>query len=213
MKLIDLSVHEFVRDLDSPKPAPGGGSTSALAGAMGIGLSRMVGHLTIPKKKFKNLDTDIQDEIVALHEGVKNQEQRLLDLIDEDTNAFNAIMRAFKMPKETDEEKKERKKAIEDATYKATEVPLEIVRIAHDVLGRLKPLLEYGNQNAISDIGVGALMLYAGLEGAAMNVKINLSSLKDETYKQKVSEEVESHMKDGKRLSEEITSKVHEMIS
>ncbi len=213
MKLIDLSVHEFIRDLDSPKPAPGGGSASALAGAMGIGLSRMVGHLTIPKKKFKKLDADIQDEVVALHEGIKTQEQRLLDLIDEDTNAFNAIMRAFKMSKETEKEKKKRQEAIEQATYKATEVPLEIVRIAHDVLAKLEPLLEYGNQNAISDIGVGALMLYAGLEGAAMNVKINLGSLKDEEYKKKISEEVETHMKSGKRLSEGITKKVHELIS
>ncbi len=212
MKLIDLTVHEFIRDLDSPKPAPGGGSSSAVAAAVGAALSRMVGHLTIPKKKFKKLDTETQEEIIALHETIKDEVRKLLDLVDDDTLAFNEIMKAFKMPKDTEEEKVERKKAIEKATHKATEVPLRIARVAHGVLTRLRPLLEHGNQNAVSDIGVGALMLQAGLEGAVLNVKINLASLKDEDYKSKTTEEVERLLREGKEESRHLVDEVHKRI-
>ncbi len=212
MKLIDHTVHEFIRDLDSPKPAPGGGSSSAVAAAMGAALSRMVGHLTIPKKKFKKLDTETQEEIIALHEKIKDDVRKFLDLVDDDTRAFNEIMSAFKMSKETEEEKAARSKAIEKATYKATEVPLRIARIAHGVLLRLRPLLEYGNQNAISDIGVGALMLHAGLEGAILNVKINLASLKDEDFKKKTAEEVERLLREGAEESRRIVEEVHGRI-
>jgi len=212
MKLIDLSVQEFVRDLDSPKPAPGGGSVSAVAASMGIALSRMVGHLTIPKKKFKRLDESTQEKVIEAHESIKEKEKQLMDLVDEDTEAFNAIMSALKMPKDSEEEKKARSEAIEKATYKATTVPLEIAELAYDALGAIEPILKHGNKHAISDIGVGALMLYAGLEGAVLNVKINLGSLSDDAFKEKVSSKIETFLKEGKRLQEETLKAVHDKV-
>ena len=212
MKLIDWSVQEFIRDLDSPKPAPGGGSSSAVAAAMGIGLARMVGHLTIPKKKFKRLDESIQDEVVGIHERIREQEKRLLELVDEDTQAFNAIMSAFKMPKDTEKQQRERKEAIQKATYRAAEVPLEIASLAHEVLTSITPLLEHGNKHAISDIGVGALMLYSGLEGAALNVRINLASLDDASYREELEGRLSRYLEEGRSHRDSILEKVNEEI-
>lgn len=212
MKLIDYTVREFVKDLDSAKPAPGGGSASALGAAMGMALSRMVGHLTIPKKKFKALDDEVQDLFIEIHEAMKDSERRALELIDEDTEAFNAIMKAFKMPKESEEEKQARKAAIEKATYKATEVPLEIGRLAHGVLSKIAHISKYGNKHAISDVGVSALLLHAALEGAILNVRINLPGISDSGYVQRIEEEIADMETTGKRLKEDVLNIVNDKL-
>ncbi len=212
MKLVDYSVHEFIKELDSASPAPGGGSASAVASAMGMGLSRMVGHLTIPKKKFKALNDAVQDAFVDAHEEIKTFEQRMIELIDEDTTAFNNIMKAFKMPKDTDEEKVKRKKAIQDATLGATNIPLEMARISLKVLKRIDVILKHGNKHAISDVGVSALLLYSGLEGAILNVKINLPGLGDQAYAADIKAEVETMLKDGMKLKTLILKQVHQSL-
>ncbi|MFW5865409.1 MAG: cyclodeaminase/cyclohydrolase family protein, partial [Candidatus Izemoplasmataceae bacterium] len=102
MKLVDLSLREFVYHIDSAEPAPGGGSVSAVASSMGTALLRMVGHLTIPKKKFQKLDSPIQEAMIKTHDSIKSLEIKLLDLVDRDTDAFNAIMACYRMPKETE---------------------------------------------------------------------------------------------------------------
>lgn len=212
MKLIDYSVHEFVKELDSASPAPGGGSASAFATAMGMGLSRMIGHLTIPKKKFKALEDNIQSSFIRVHESFKEKQRRALELLDEDTEAFNGIMRAFKMPKDTDEDKQKRKKAIEKATYRAIDVPFEIATLSHEALKDMYILVKHGNKNAISDIGVSALLLYAGLEGALLNVKINLSGLTDDAYVKTTSETTKKLLKEGNELKNNILEDVHNAI-
>ncbi len=212
MKLIDYTVQEFIKELDSASPAPGGGSASAYATAMGMGLSRMVGHLTIPKKKFKALEEDVQASFIRVHESFKEKQRRALELLDEDTEAFKAIMRAFKMPKETEQEKKERKAAIEKATYKAIDVPFEIAQNAHEALKDMFILVKNGNKNAISDIGVSALLLYAGLEGALLNVKINLPGISDNTYVEDMSEKVQKLQEKGFELKKAVLEEVHRSI-
>jgi len=212
MKLIDYSVRDFIKELDSASPAPGGGSASAFAATMGMALARMVGHLTIPKKKFKALDDAVQDKFIDIHESMRELERRTLELIDEDTEAFNLIMKAFKMPKDTDKDKATRKDAIEKATYKATEVPLEIARISYKILQDLEHIANYGNKHAISDVGVSALLLYSGLEGALLNVKINVPSLSDEAFVARVNEEIQKLSNEGKRLKEEILKTVEQNI-
>ncbi len=212
MKLIDYTVHEFVKELDSASPAPGGGSASALASAMGMALSRMVGHLTIPKKKFKALDDSVQDTFIEVHEVLRDFERRTLELIDADTAAFNEIMKAFKMPKDSDEAKKRRKDAIETATYKATEVPLEIAEVAFKVLKKMHIILKHGNKNAISDIGVSVLLLHAGLEGAILNVKINLPGISDQAYVSEIKERITVLHEEGKAIKSDILSQVHGAI-
>ncbi len=212
MKLIDYSVLDFVKELDSAKPAPGGGSASAVAAALGMALSRMVGHLTISKKKFKALDDYAQESFIDIHEQLKDNQRKALKLVDEDTLAFNQIMKAFKMPKESNEEKKERKKAIEKATYKATEVPLEIAEISFETLKKLQQTLKHANKNAISDIGVSALLLHSALEGAILNVKINLPGISDESYKEKTVAKVKSMQQEGHVVKEALLKMVNEHL-
>ena len=126
MRLIDLKVNEFIEQVDSSSPAPGGGSVSALASSLGVALARMVSHLTIGKKKFQAFDEVIQNEYTTRFNHLESILEQLLVLIDQDTEAFNEIMKAFKMPKETDDEKTKRNEAIEKATLGAIKVPYEI---------------------------------------------------------------------------------------
>lgn len=212
MKLIDLSVREFVYKVESASPAPGGGSVSALAATLGTGLLRMMGHLTIPKKKFKGLDDAVQSEYITIHESLKKDQKQLLDLIDRDTDAFNEIMDAFKLPKTTDKEKKYRKKAIENATIKAIEIPEKIADIALGALEKVDFIRKYGNKNAISDVGVSALMLYAGLEGACLNIKINLSGLSDQTQKREYKDKVQSLLNEGIEIKNGCMRAIHDVL-
>lgn len=212
MKLIDLTVREFVYKVDSASPAPGGGSVSAVVASLGTGLLRMLGHLTIPKKKFKNLDESIQERYIDLHESLKSQQQKLLDLVDRDTDAFNGIMEAYKLPKDTESEKKKRKKAIEQATLKAIEIPENIADIAFDALKKVDFIRQYGNKNAISDVGVSALILYAGLEGACLNIKINLSGISDDTLKKEYQQKVRDMLQEAKTIQEDLMHSIHKML-
>ncbi len=213
MKLIDHTVREFIREVDSASPAPGGGSVSAVAAAMGNGLLRMLGHLTIPKKKFQKLDEATQREFIDIHERLKGYSGKLLDLTDRDTDAFNDIMHAFKMPKETDAEKKKRAKAIEQATLRAIEVPEGIADVAYEALKTADFIRQHGNQNALSDVGVGALMLYAGLEGACLNIKINLPGLSDEEVKVKYRTKVDALLNDAKAMTNDLLEAIHESLA
>lgn len=212
MKLIDHTVREFITNLDSASPAPGGGSASAVSASMGIALSRMVGHLTIPKKKFQKLDESVQNEIIDVHDSLKETKRRTLELTDEDTVAFNGIMKALKMPKETEMEKAERKKALKKATVRATEVPLMIAREAESALEKVVVLARHGNVHAISDIGVGTLMLYAGLEGAILNIRINLDGLDDDNFKQSSASEADALLTSGREHRDTIMDIVNEKM-
>ena len=201
MKLVDLSVREFVYQVDSASPAPGGGSVSSLAASLGAGLLRMVGHLTIPKKKFSKLDEVIQQDFIANHESLKALENRLIELIDRDTEAFNAIMDGFKMPKETESEKKKRKKAIE--------IPETIAEIAYQGLQKADFVRQYGNKNALSDVGVSVLMLFAGLEGAVLNVKINLSGVSDDAFVASTTKKIDAMVEEAKTLKDTLLEAIH----
>ncbi|MCF7926671.1 MAG: cyclodeaminase/cyclohydrolase family protein [Candidatus Izimaplasma sp.] len=181
--LKDVTIEEFIKKVDSKNPAPGGGSVSANVGALGIALARMLGHVTINKKKFMNLSKDEQKAFKIVFNALEKSETRLIELIDEDTNAFNEIMSAFKLPKTTDAEKKERSTAIQKATIHAIETPMEIATICLDALEQFDILIKHGNKNAISDLGVAVLNISSAIEGSLLNVKINLTSLKDETLK------------------------------
>lgn len=180
MKLIDMSVKDFINTLASDAVAPGGGSVSALAGANGSGLIEMAGALTVNKKKFKELDEDTQNNFITLIKFFKDSKDRFLTYIDEDTDAFNQLMDAFRMPKMSDVEKEERSLAIQLATIGTIKVPLEVCRLAVESLRKVETVMTYANKNTISDQGVGVMMLANAAEGSAMNVLINLSGLNDQ---------------------------------
>ncbi len=179
-KLIDLKVNEFIKEVDSDSPAPGGGSVSSLASTVGCALARMVGHLTFGKKKFEELEEAQKSEFLSKFNSLEVFQDKLKVLIDKDTESFGIFMKALKLPKETDEEKKFRFEQMELATMEIIKVPFEIAKISIDALESLNSIIEYGNKNAITDVGVAALLLYAGVEGAVLNVKINLPGLSDD---------------------------------
>ncbi len=178
MKLVEMKISEFIEELSSDSPAPGGGSVAALSGALSAALSSMVCNLTIGKEKYKDVEYDMENIL----ERLQNIKKRLLEIIDEDTEAFNQVMDAFKLPKNTEEEKKVRKEKIQEALKKAAHVPLETARLCAEIIEISKEVAEKGNKNSITDAGVSMIMADAGLKSAILNVKINLKSIEDEKF-------------------------------
>lgn len=210
--LIEKRVVDYVNQVASKEPAPGGGSVSALVGSLGAALTSMVGNLTIGRKAYDKLD-DSQKTIIDNNlKIVQDSITTLNEIVDEDTTSFNKLMAAFKMPKSTEEEISKRSQAIEEATKGALEVPLNCARECLKVLKLQKPFIQYGNPNAVTDIGVGALLAYSGLEGALFNVKINLMSLNDEEYVNKIESEIDSLMSEGNKLKGELLAMVYERL-
>ncbi|MFQ5430198.1 MAG: glutamate formimidoyltransferase [Phycisphaerae bacterium] len=174
-RLVDLSLAEFVHETASESPAPGGGSVSASLGAMGAALATMVANLSSHKRGWDDrweMFSDWAERGKACHDA-------LLRRIDEDTDAFNAIMAASRLPQKTDAEKAERRRAIEAATRRAIEVPLGVMETALESMEVIRAMAESGNPNSVSDAGVGALCARSAVMGAFLNVRINLSGLED----------------------------------
>ena len=176
--LANSSIADFVDVLSSNSPAPGGGSVSALAGSLAAALSAMVGNLTVGKKGFESL----KSEMNALAIEGQQLKDKLIKYIDDDTNSFNGVIDAMRMPKKTDDEINIRHLAIQEATKIATYSPLSILEACADVMPLAKVAVNKGNPNSISDAGVAAEMAHAGAQGGAMNVLINLSSIEDEAF-------------------------------
>ena len=187
MKLIDMTVTDFANEVDSNSPAPGGGSVSALASDIGVGLARMMAHLSFGKKKFEALDDKTKEEFKVRFDKLGEIRTELSTLVHKDTESFNEFMKALKLPKETDEEKVARAKAMEEATIFSIEVPYKTAKLSLEALKLLDFLVANGNQNAITDIGVGTLMLATGMEGAILNVKVNLMGLENKEIHDKYS--------------------------
>lgn len=179
MKLVEMTVNGYLDVLKSNAPAPGGGSVSALAGAQGAGLIAMVADLTIGKEKY----ADYEEGCKAAREEALRLYEELKDGVDKDTEAFNKVSAAYKLPKETDEEKAARSAAIRAANLGATEVPFHTVELCLAGLKTAQSMVGKSNPNAASDLGVAALNLLAGAKGAWLNVKINLPGVKDEEAK------------------------------
>ncbi len=178
MKLTEMQVKAFCELLASDAPAPGGGSASALAGAMGIGLAEMVANLTIGKKKYADFQ-DNAEEMKAKAEKLVNE---MVVSIDKDTEAFDGVSAVFAMPKETDEEKAARKEAMQKALKEATLAPYSVMELCLESLNVVKMGLGKTNTSAASDLGVAALNLKSAVQGAWLNVLINLGGIKDEAF-------------------------------
>ncbi len=184
-KLVDMDLVEFCHTTASEAPAPGGGSISAYMGSLGAALGTMVANLTAHKHRHTDKWMDYSDWA----EKGKVYHDDLLKMVDEDTNAFNKIMEAFGLPKGSDEEKAARKKAIQDATKYAIEIPLKVMKLCYNSMEVMKEMAKTGLEASISDAGVGALAARAGVQGAFLNVKINTGSFDDKTFVEKVLKE------------------------
>lgn len=177
-KLIDLTLKEFMDKTASESPAPGGGSVSAYIGSIGVALGTMVANLSSHKRGWD----DRWEVFSDWAEKGKKIQNDLLQLVDEDTNAFNMIIEAFGLPKKSDEEKKSREIAVQEATKNAILVPLKVMETAFSAITLITAMVKEGNPNSISDAGVGALALRACVKGAYLNVKINSSGLNDKDF-------------------------------
>ena len=177
--LLKLNLRQFCNEILSDSPAPGGGSVAALIGALGVSLGGMVANLSAGKRGWENRLSYFSAWAVKA-QGLKDE---MLLLVDEDTAAFNKVMTAFALPKGSAAEKSARTAAIQSANKKAAEVPLRVMETASKAYELLAEMANKGNPASISDVGVGLLAVHACIEGAAMNVRINLSGLKDETLK------------------------------
>ncbi|WP_370821108.1 cyclodeaminase/cyclohydrolase family protein [Acidaminococcus massiliensis] len=175
MELRKLTVEGFINETASSSPAPGGGSIAALNAASSAALITMVANLTLGKEKYAAVEEDMK-EVAAKAGALKDD---FLALIDEDSNAFNKIMAAFKLPKDTDEAQKARSAAIQDATKGAALVPFRVGQKANELFALAEEVITKGNQNAITDGAVAAMNARAAVRGAFLNVKINLGSIKD----------------------------------
>ncbi len=192
-KLIGMNLRSFADETASESPAPGGGSISAYVGALGSSLGTMVANLSAGKRGWEEQITFFSD---MAHTGQQIKDT-LLKLVDEDTAAFNEIMKAFALPKNTEEEKKVRSEAIEVATKYACEVPLRVMKTAYSSLDMLGKMIEKGNPNSITDAGVGALCVKTAVRGAYFNVLVNAKGLKDKGFAEKIVTEAKNILADN----------------
>ncbi len=207
-KLIEKTLAEFKDETASESPAPGGGSISAYVGSMGAALGTMVANLSAHKRGWD----ERWEEFSAWAEKGKYFHTALLNCVDEDTDAFNQIMAAFGLPKSTDQEKAERKQAIQEATKNAINVPLKVMQLAHDSMEVMQAMAEFGNPNSVSDAGVGALCARTAVEGAYLNVKINAAGFADKAYLEVTLKKAEELLVSAKEKEATILKIVHQKI-
>lgn len=192
MKLVDMTVRDYTNLLASDASAPGGGSTAALLGAQGAGLTAMVCALTLGRKKYlahEALCVDVRAQAEALKDS-------FLDVLDRDTEAFGGVSAALMMPKDSDEEKAARRLAMQEALKACTLTPMEMIRCAAQTLALTESILGKSNASAVSDLGVAVLSLKAAIQGAWLNVLINLGGIEDVAFR-------ETHRASGQALLDE----------
>lgn len=211
-KFKNYTVEDFIAEAASDSPAPGGGSVAALVAALGAALGEMVYNLTKDKKSFAELSEENKTAVKADYTALSTLHAELVDLIDEDTVAFNTFMDALRLPKETEEEIAVRKEAMANAAIVSMQVPLDTAGKSLQILKHMGSLARYGNKNCISDAGVGAYLARASVESAVMNVRINIPSVKDEEIARQAEKSCEKYLEEAEALCEEIVKEVYQKI-
>ncbi len=206
--LVKMDLVQFADETSSESPAPGGGSVSAYLGALGVSLATMVANLSSHKRGWD----ERWEEFSEWAEKGQDLKDRLIHLVDEDTNAFNRIMDAFRLPKDSEADKKLRLKAIQDATIYAIEIPMKTLETALESMDVIRKMVEIGNPNSVTDAGVGALCARSAAIGAFMNVKINTADLKDEKLRKGFLEKGEALKKKAEELEVEILDLVEKKL-
>lgn len=200
MKYIDKTCNEYIQELSTKAPVPGGGGTSALVGAIGMALGSMVGSLTTGKKKYADVEEDIQ-KLMARAEEVTAELKRLTD---EDAVVFAPLAKAYGMPKDTEEEKAEKDRVMESCLRDACSVPYGIMEQCCKAIDILEEFAHKGSRLAVSDAGVGAVMCKAALQGASLNVYINTKAMKDTDYASDVNVRADAMLYDYMIKADEI---------
>ncbi len=201
---IDDSIRNYLDDISSSNPTPGGGNVSAFSGAMACSLGIMVCNLTIGKKKYAEVEEEMKD--IKFELSVAKEE--FLSLAEKDNQAFEKVMNSFKLPKDTEEQKKARSESIEAATLEAAEAPSEVLHYSGKIIPLFQSLAEKGNQNSVSDAGVAAALISTAAEGAYLNVLINCSSLANQTVAGEILKKNDIILNEVKQLSQFISSEI-----
>ena len=186
--LKDLTITEFLQQTASSEPLPGGGCTAALNAALAASLTEMVANLTIGRREFEA----VEDEMINIAETAAALRKKLQNEIDNDAHAYREVLAAFKLPKNTEEEKNRRSDAIQQAFKTAATVPLGVARDALKIMDLASRAIAKGNQNAVTDGAVGVLVSRAAVLAAIYNVKVNLSAIKDPDFVKELAREVEA---------------------
>ncbi len=205
---IDEPLKKYLDEAASGSPTPGGGSVAALAGSLGAALTSMVCNFTVGKKKY----ADVEEEVSQILSEAEELRAKLQDLTVEDTQAYGQVSAAYGMPRETTEEKAARSEAIQKALKVAMKAPLEAAVCCHKILKLNEPLVEKGNQNLISDVGVAVLLAESAMRSAILNVEINLSYIKDEKLCQETRERLRPMVAEAVELRSKVYKRVNEAI-
>ena len=196
--LLEQKTTDFLEQLSSSAPIPGGGGASAAVGAFASALGLMVTNLTVGKKKY----ADVEEEILEIREKLEQKKQDLVRMVDEDAEAFEPLAKAYRMPKETEEEQAEKEKVMEAALKNAAEAPLCIMKTIVDTMEMIRGLGEKGSRLAVSDAGVAILFAQAALEGASLNIFINTKMMKDQEEAERLNYLADQLIATGKELKE-----------
>jgi formiminotetrahydrofolate cyclodeaminase len=206
---IDDSIRNYLDEISSSSPTPGGGNVSAFSGAVASSLGIMVSNLTIGKKKY----ADVEEEMKDIKFELSVAKEEFLNLAEKDNQAFDKVMQSFKLPKDTDEQKKIRSESIEAATLEAAEAPAEVLKYCGKIIPLFQTLAEKGNQNSVSDSGVAAALISTAAEGAFLNVLINCSSLSNQTVAREILKKNEIILGEVKELSSNIIFKIRKQLT
>ena len=196
--LLEQKTTDFLEQLSSSAPIPGGGGASAAVGAFASALGLMVTNLTVGKKKY----ADVEEEILEIREKLEQKKQDLVRMVDEDAEAFEPLAKAYRMPKETEEEQAEKEKVMEAALKNAAEAPLCIMKTIVDTMEMIRVLGEKGSRLAVRDAGVEILFAQAALEGASLNIFINTKMMKDQEEAERLNYLADQLIATGKELKE-----------
>ena len=206
--MLDKSCLQFIDLLSSKAPVPGGGGASALVGALGVALGSMVGNLTTGKKKYADVEEDIQALLMECDTLIK----RLEELVQEDAEVFAPLSKVYGLPADTAEQKSEKERVLQEALVQATLVPLEIAGCCLKGIKLMEQYAEKGSRLAVSDAGVGVIFCKSALQGAKLNVLINLKIMKNEELKREISEKIDAICAEGLELADQIYQYVEEQL-
>jgi formiminotetrahydrofolate cyclodeaminase len=203
--LVDDTVRDFIRSVASSSPTPGGGSVAALCGALSGSLTAMVCNLTIGRDKYD----DVRPEMERALEDSSKLAERLTQLVDEDAQAYASVVTALRLPKGTDEEKGKRMEAMQNGLRRAIAAPVEVMELSLEAIRLAYLVVRKGNEGALSDSGSGAMLAFAALHAASMNVKINLKQIQDQEFKDEVAEKLGEMEEEAELLRSEVLTEVN----
>ena len=208
----DYKIEDFLNELSSDAPSPGGGSTAALVLALSAGLNSMVYSLTIGKKVYEDLKDDEKEKMLILQEEAKKIIIEAQEFMEKDREDFLALMNSYKLPKNNDEEIKLRKDKIKDFTIKAMETPLQLAEKCIKFYDNIEFAIRYGNKNLISDAGVALALLHSAIESAIINVKVNLNFLREEEFVSNIEEKCTDILSNSYIRKTKLMNEVEEVI-